>query len=283
MAGGGRGGDTSFPRPRRSLGQNFLVDRRVRARIVAEVGATDTDTVLEIGPGRGALTEGLADAAGRLVLVELDRELARRLEDRFADRPEVTVLQRDILDVPLAELVDDPSRLKVVGNIPYNVTTPILFHVLERPRPAEILLMVQREVADRVLADPGSRDYGALSVGVRAVATVERVFSVSPDAFRPRPRVESSLIRVRPLVPPPLSQAEELALRELTRALFQWRRKQLRKILRDHPALTQDAHELRELLSAAGAGPMDRPETVAPDRFGAMARVLASRAEGDGR
>lgn len=260
------------------MGQNFLVDGNLRRRIVEEARVGKGETVLEIGPGRGALTQGLAGEVevqgGRLILVELDRALARRLSRQFQGRPDVTVIQGDILELDLAEVTGEPSRLKVVGNIPYNVTTPILFHLLERPRPAEILLMVQREVAERIAADPGSGEYGALSVGVRAVASVERVLRAPPEVFRPRPRVHSEVIRLRPLVPPPLSPDEEVALRRLTRALFQWRRKQLRKILKDHPDLGLGPEALADLLAAAGARPTDRPETVSPEGFVAMARLL---------
>jgi len=270
--------DSEFPPVRRSMGQNFLVDGNLRRRIVEEARVGKGETVLEIGPGRGALTQGLAGEVevqgGRLILVELDRALARRLSRQFQGRPDVTVIQGDILELDLAEVTGEPSRLKVVGNIPYNVTTPILFHLLERPRPAEILLMVQREVAERIAADPGSGEYGALSVGVRAVASVERVLRAPPEVFRPRPRVHSEVIRLRPLVPPPLSPDEEVALRRLTRALFQWRRKQLRKILKDHPDLGLGPEALADLLAAAGARPTDRPETVSPEGFVAMARLL---------
>ncbi len=262
-------------RPRRELGQNFLVDPGTRLRIVEAAGIDPGDTVLEIGPGRGALTRGLAERAGTLHLVELDRALAAGLEEEFADNSHVHVLQADILEVDLTSLVADPSALKVVGNIPYNVTTPILFHLLEPPRPAEILLMVQKEVAERIVSEPGSRSYGALSVGVQAVASVERVLQVSPGAFRPRPNVDSTVIRIRPHVPPPLSPEQEGALRRLTRSLFQWRRKQLRRILRDHPELQCSPAELEALLAAAGARPTDRPETVGPEGFRAMAELLA--------
>jgi 16S rRNA (adenine1518-N6/adenine1519-N6)-dimethyltransferase len=275
---GGPGGDP-YPRARRSLGQNFLVDPNLRRRIVEEVGATGEDTVLEIGPGQGALTEGLARRAGRLILVELDRELARRLEERYREEPSVSVLQADILEVRLADLVPKPAQLKVVGNIPYNLTTPIIFHLLTPPRPGSILLMVQREVADRILAEPGGRDYGALTIGVRSVASVERVLSVPAGAFRPRPRVESQVIRMLPRDPSPLSPTEEVTLRRLTRAAFQWRRKQLQKILRDHPDLRQAGPRRDELLAAGGVRPRDRPEDMTVEGFCAMARMLAQSEE----
>jgi 16S rRNA (adenine1518-N6/adenine1519-N6)-dimethyltransferase len=268
------------PRPKRSLGQNFLVDPGHRRRIVDAVGVAPGDTVLEIGPGTGALTDGLAreiaEKGGRLVLVELDDALAAELSRRYAGDPRVTVLHRSILDVPLTEVAPDPSGLKVVGNIPYNLTSPILFHLLAPPRPREAVLMVQREVADRILAPPGTRAYGALSVGVRAVAEVERVFRLAPGAFRPRPRVESTVIRIRPLHPSPLSESEEADLRSLTRALFQWRRKQLGKILRDHPDLTLGEGEVARALAAAGAAPEDRPEALSPERLVRLSRAIGA-------
>lgn len=269
---------TRDPPPRRSLGQNFLVDPNLRRRIVEEIAPRPDETILEVGPGRGALTEGLAREAGRLILVELDRALAQRLEERYGASERVTILQRDILDLSLADLVEDPAELRVVGNIPYNVTTPILFHLLARPRPREIVLMVQKEVAERIVADPGTGEYGALSVGVRTVASVERLLRVSPGAFRPRPRVDSTVIRIRPFSPPSLTAAEEEALRTLTRALFQWRRKQLQKILRDHPDLRLGAADVESLLAAAGARPEARPGEVGPTEFGHMARALTGTA-----
>lgn len=264
----------SSHRPKRSLGQNFLVDGNLRRRIVEETGILPGDTVLEIGPGQGALTELLAEEAHHLILVELDRDLAARLRERFRDRPTVKVVEGDILKLPLEALVEAPEDLRVVGNIPYNITTPILFHLLAQPRPGEILLMVQKEVADRILAEPGTGDFGALTVGVQAVAAVERVLHVPPAAFRPRPKVDSAVIRICPYRPCPLTPEEETALRVLTRSLFQWRRKQLRKTLGSHPELRLPPDRVAALLEAAGAEPTQRPETVGPSGFVAMARLL---------
>lgn len=276
-------------RPRRSLGQNFLVDRGIQARIVEavpEVEGAAGGMILEIGPGKGALTEGLAARGEPLLLVELDRELAAAHRVRWEGMDHVRVLEGDILQTRLAEVVPDPEALVVVGNIPYNITTPILFHLLEPPRPARILLMVQKEVGDRLMAPPGSGGYGALSVGVQTVARVERVLSVPAGAFRPRPKVDSVVLRITPLRPPPLSLEEEAALRTLTRALFQWRRKQIGTTLRKHPDLaapdpaTPDpATPDREgragaLLEALGIDPRTRPEELPPERFVTLARHL---------
>ncbi len=266
-------------RAKRSLGQNFLVDPNTQRAIVESLRPSPADEVMEIGPGQGALTRHLAGRVGRLVLVELDDALAAALAEEFADDPSVTVIHRDVLDVPLEEVSADPAELKVIGNIPYNITTPILFGLLERrPRPREIVLMIQREVADRILAPPGGRTYGALAVGVRAVADAERVMNVGRQAFRPVPDVESTVIRVVPHVPPRLSPDDEAALRTLTRAAFGQRRKQFQRILRDAYGLSVDRVEAvgRE----AGMDLTARPETFAPEQFVALARILRSGANG---
>lgn len=267
----------SSARPKRALGQNFLVDTGVQRRIVEALGVVPGETVLEIGPGRGALTQHLTEVADHLVLVELDDALARMHTLRYADHPGVRVVHADILDVDPAKLVEDPEALRVVGNIPYNITTPILFHFLEGVRPADLHLMVQKEVADRILASPGDSGYGALTVGVRSVARVERVLSVSRGAFRPRPRVDSAVIRIIPKRPSPLEPGEEVALRRLVRSVFQWRRKQLQRTLRHHPELGLSRDEADEVGEALGVDLRRRPETLSPEEFIAMSRLLEGR------
>ena len=267
-------------RPKRSLGQNFLVDGNLQRKIVRALDPSPDDEVLEIGPGRGALTRHLVGRVRRLVLVELDDALAASLEAELGGREDVTVVHADILDVDPADLVEDPERLRVLGNIPYNITTPILFRLLERPRPADILLMVQREVADRILAEAGTSEYGALAVGVRSVATTEHVLNVPRGAFRPVPRVDSSVIRVRPVRPEPLTAAEEDDLRTLTRAAFQWRRKQLQKILRDHPDLGLGRDGVERLEEATGWDLRARPERLSPEDFITLSRAVARERDG---
>jgi 16S rRNA (adenine1518-N6/adenine1519-N6)-dimethyltransferase len=266
------------PRPRhrakRSLGQNFLVDPNLQRKIAEAVGGGADDEVLEVGPGRGALTRHLVGKVGRLVVVELDDDLAAALTERYADRDDVTVINADILAVSPGDHVRDPGRLRVVGNIPYNITTPILFHLLQRPRPLEIVVMVQEEVADRLVAPVGSSAYGALAVGVRSVAFAERLFRVGRGAFRPVPGVDSAVVRIRPLVPAPLSETEEVRLRTLVRAAFQWRRKQMGKILRDHPDLRLSSDRLRSAVEDAGVSVEDRPERLSPEAFIALSRHL---------
>jgi 16S rRNA (adenine1518-N6/adenine1519-N6)-dimethyltransferase len=260
---------------KKSLGQNFLIDPNQQRRIVAALEPEPGDTILEIGSGRGALTRHLVDTADRLVLVELDDYLAADLAREFRDRGTVTVLHADVLALDLGDIVADPARLRVVGNIPYNITTPIIFRLLQQgSRPRRIVLMIQREVADRILAPAGSGEYGALSVGVRAVARVERLFQVGRQCFRPVPRVDSTVIRIDPIDPPPLSVAEDADLRELTRATFSWRRKQLQKTLREAPGYRLDAGAVARVADVTGIAMDQRPEQLEPDHFIRLCRAL---------
>jgi len=262
-----------LPRAKKALGQNFLVDPNLQRRIVEALEPAAGDEVLEIGPGPGALTRHLVPRVRRLVLVELDRELARRLREEFRDDPRVEVVEGDILGVRLEDVSADPASLKVIGNIPYNITTPILFSLLERrPRPREIVLMVQREVAERIVAAPGSKTYGALAVGVQTVAAAERVLNVPRHVFRPKPEVESAVVRIVPFSPPPLSPGEEDAVRALTRAAFGQRRKQFQRILRDAYGLSPE--QVAALEERTGYDLRDRPETFSPERFVRLARAL---------
>jgi len=262
-------------RAKRSLGQNFLVDPNAQRRIVESLEAGLGDEVVEIGPGHGALTQHLAGRVRRLVLVELDNELAPALARAYAGRDDVVVVQRDVLETDIAALLEEPARAKVVGNIPYNITTPILFHLLDtRPRPERIVVMIQKEVADRIIAQPGGKTYGALSVALRAVADVERVLQVKRGAFRPAPDVDSTVIRITPRVPVPLTDEEERDLRELTRAAFGWRRKQLGTILRNAEAYALEQLQVEELAARTGVAPDRRPETIDPETFVALAREL---------
>jgi 16S rRNA (adenine1518-N6/adenine1519-N6)-dimethyltransferase len=264
-------------RARRSLGQNFLVDGNLQKKIVALLGAGPDDEVLEIGPGRGALTEHLAGRVGRLILVELDEHLATALTRTYAGREDISVIHNDILAVDPSALARAPGRLMVVGNIPYNITTPLIFHLLERPRPASLLLMVQKEVAERLVARPGTSEYGALAVGVRTVAQVERVFAVPRTAFRPMPGVDSAVVRITPRVPEPLTADEEAHLRIFTRASFQWRRKQMQKILRDHADLALSPERVQAIALETRLELTRRPETFSPDEFVAFSRLVAGR------
>lgn len=263
-------------RPKKSLGQNFLVDGNLQRKIVEALVLDLQDELLEIGPGRGALTRHMVGRTRSLTLVELDRELAAALKEELAGKDGVRVIQGDILELDLAEVSSRVEELKVVGNIPYNITTPILFHLLDRPRPREILLMVQKEVADRILASPGTSSYGALTIGVQSVSVAERVLRVPRTAFRPVPAVDSAVIRVTPLRPAPLSLDEELALRGLTKAAFQQRRKQFQTILRGHPRFSFSHDDVAGLERETGFDLTRRPETFSPRDFIRLSRAIRS-------
>ncbi len=263
------------PRAKRSLGQNFLVDPNIQRRIVAALEAGPNDTVLEVGPGTGALTRHLAGTVERLIAVELDDALAEALQGELGALPGVEIVHANALELDLGRLLQGAPSPIIVGNIPYNITTPLIFHLLDtEPPPRTIVLMIQREVADRMLAAPGGREYGALSVGVRAIADVERLFNVSKSAFWPPPEVMSTVIRLTPHAPRRLTRAEERDLRTLTRVTFSWRRKQLQKILRSAPAYGLSPSAVAELSGATGLDFEDRPESLAPEEFVRLARAL---------
>jgi 16S rRNA (adenine1518-N6/adenine1519-N6)-dimethyltransferase len=254
-----------------------LVDPNLQRKIVGAVGAGPEDEVLEIGPGRGALTRHLVGTVRRLVLVELDDDLAEKWRREYADRDDVVVVHGDVLQTDLGAVLESPADARVVGNIPYNITSPIIFKLLGRPRPRDIVLMVQAEVADRITADVGTKSYGALSVGVRSIASAKRLFGVGRGAFRPVPGVDSAVLRITPKQPPPLDVQEEEALREVVRGSFQWRRKQLQKILRDHPDLRVPAGELGDVAERAGIELSARPETLSPEAFIRLSAALPDR------
>lgn len=262
-------------RARKSLGQNFLVDPGIQRRIIAAVDPHPEDVILEIGPGQGALTQHLVDSGARVIAIELDDRLAPLLRRQFADKPNFSLLHKDALTFAPADINVDMARVKLVGNIPYNITTPLIFHFLERSlRPNFLILMVQKEVADRIIAAPGSKDYGALSVGVRTVATADRLFNVGRGAFRPVPNVESSIIRITPMAPPPFSDEEEARIRELTRTAFAWRRKQLQKILRASDAYHLTPEQVLNVHHQTGIDLNLRPEALSPEQFIQLAGAL---------
>ena len=264
-------------RARKSLGQNFLVDANIQRRIVDAIDPQPHDTIIEIGPGQAALTEHLVQSSARIIGVELDDRLADNLQRRFAAADNFKIVRGDALKWQPTDDGVDIKSAKLIGNIPYNITTPLLFHFLQpEMRPHTLVLMIQKEVADRILAEPGGKEYGALSIGVRTVATVEKLFTVGRGAFRPVPGVDSCVIRVTPHQPAPLAPDEERDLRELTRICFSWRRKQLQKILRASPEYGLDAEQLGQVESSTGIDLNARPETLSPDAFITLSRALRS-------
>jgi 16S rRNA (adenine1518-N6/adenine1519-N6)-dimethyltransferase len=270
-------------RARKSLGQNFLIDANIQRKIVAALEPQPQETVVEIGPGLGALTVHLLGNVAHLIVIELDDRLAEQLQAQHGERADFTLVHDNVLDVDLTKLAL-PTDYKIIGNIPYNITTPLLFKLLEPPvRPALLVIMVQKEVAQRVTATPGHKEYGALSVGVQSVARAERLFTVSRGSFRPSPNVDSAVLRITPISPAPLTRAEENDLRALTRTLFGQRRKQMQSILRRAPGYELDAAQVERVAAAIGVEPSCRPEELSPLQFIQLARVLRNDDRPTGR
>jgi 16S rRNA (adenine1518-N6/adenine1519-N6)-dimethyltransferase len=255
------------PRAKRRLGQHFLADPRILARIADALAPGPQDTVLEIGSGRGGLTAALEPRAGRLVAIEKDRGLVPFLRERF---PAVRVIEADALEVDW-HAVAGPDFL-LTGNIPYNITSPLIDKALTPPAPSRTVFLVQREVADRVTAAASSAAYGALSVGVQAVARAERLFTVSPGAFHPPPKIDSAVLRLTPLAAPLVADSERAPFRRLVVGLFSFRRKQLLRGLRELTGWA--APRVGEVLERLGLEATVRPEALTPERFAALLRGL---------
>lgn len=270
MEDGGRRDASRLPPIRKSLGQHFLNDPRILGRIADALELTGAELAIEIGPGRGALTELLLPRVRQLFVIEYDRALAEHLRRRYENDARITVIEQDVLQVNLGELAGGPYV--VAGNVPYYITTPILFHGLTRPRPERAVYLVQREVAERIVATPGSREYGALSANVQAVANAELLFRVPAGAFRPPPKVESAVVRIVPRADPVVRADEEDGFRALVQGAFGFRRKQMRRVIRG--LWDVDAAVAEDVLGTAGIDPMARPETLSPELF---ARLLRAR------
>ena len=262
-------------RAKRSLSQNFLVDPNIRRKIVAELRAGPDDEVLEVGPGHGELSDLLAGTVARLVLVEKDDRLAADLAARFAGRADVQVVHGDALEADLAGLLGRDRAGLLISNLPYGITSPLIFRFFEmRPLPRRMVLLVQKEVADRITASEGNKIYGALSVGVQARANVRVAFRVGRGAFRPIPAVDSSVLLIEPRTE--VASQERLAdLRVLTRVAFSHRRKQLGRILRSAPEYALEADEVDRILDSIGVSGRARPETLTPDQFLSLAASLS--------
>ncbi|HSE51212.1 MAG TPA: 16S rRNA (adenine(1518)-N(6)/adenine(1519)-N(6))-dimethyltransferase RsmA [Gemmatimonadales bacterium] len=258
-------------RARKRFGQHFLQHRAILDRIVAALAPAPGDLVLEIGPGPGGLTEALAARGARVVAIEKDRDLVPLAQGRV---PEARIVEGDALALDWRAIAaagpDQP--LLVTGNIPYNITSPLLDRALLPPRPARIVFLVQKEVAERLAAAPGGKTYGALTVGVQAVAGVEKLFTVPAGAFTPPPKVESAVVRIVPLADPMVEDADLAAFRRLVVGLFGFRRKQLVRGLRELTGWPAERVVLA--LERAGLAVSARPETVEPRAFAGLLRVL---------
>jgi 16S rRNA (adenine1518-N6/adenine1519-N6)-dimethyltransferase len=259
-------------RPRKRFGQHFLEPAWV-AKLVGALDAAPDDTFLEIGPGRGALTAPLSALVRTLIAVEIDRDLASALPSRL---PDVRVVRADFLDVDLRDLLrEERTPVRVVGNLPYNVASPILFKLLRDADEGRLLrdatLMLQKEVADRLVARPGSTTYGALAIQVALLADAERILSLPPGAFRPPPKVKSAVVRLR-FRPAAVDVGDRATFETLVRGLFLQRRKTVGNALK--PVADSLRQSATALIERAQVDPSRRPEALSLDDFARLSRAV---------
>ena len=260
---------------KKNFGQNFLIDDHVIGKIIRAAGITKESRVLEIGPGIGTLTQHLSDAAGQVVAVEIDGNLIPILEETLAGRDNIRVVHQDILKCDIPALMGD-GPFSVVANLPYYITTPIIMQLLESGIPAEsITVMVQKEVADRMAAAPGTKDYGALSLAVQYYAEPYLAANVPPNCFMPRPNVGSAVVRLDRRTEKKVSVQDEKLLFRLIRASFGQRRKTLVNALSHGAELPKDM--IREVLPEQGLSETVRGETLSLEQFGALADAFSAR------
>jgi 16S rRNA (adenine1518-N6/adenine1519-N6)-dimethyltransferase len=253
-------------KPRKRFGQNFLHDQTVIDRIIACIAPEPTDLLVEIGPGQAALTRPLLESGAELHLIEIDRDLVSQLQKRFSDEINITIHCCDALRANLPEITANrPFRL--IGNLPYNISTPLIFHVLQwHEQVVDMHFMLQKEVVDRMAAEPGSRTYGRLSVMTQFRCEVTPLFDVLPESFSPIPRVSSSIVRLQPLKEPPADAGSFRNFERVVSAAFSQRRKTLRNSLREHFTADQ--------ILATGIDPGQRAEQLSLSQFSALARSL---------
>lgn len=262
----------------KKFGQNFLIDPHVLDKIIRSAEITPDDMVLEIGPGIGTMTQYLACAAGKVVAVEIDRALIPILEETLEGYDNVRVINGDILKMDLAKLAEEENGgrpVKVVANLPYYITTPIIMSLFEGQVPLKsITVMVQKEVADRMQAAPGSKDYGALSLAVQYYAKPYIAANVPQNCFIPRPRIGSAVIRLERYEAPPVEVKDEKLLFQVIRASFNQRRKTLANGLKNSSELDFSKEEIEAAIEKLGKGPAVRGETLTLEEFAELSNRL---------
>ena len=262
---------SSTRRPLKALGQNFLVDGTIIDKIISSADVQPEDSVLEIGPGRGALTEILAQQAGRLVLVEFDHALAAALKKRYQHDQRVTVIDGDVLEVDLADILSGAGSWKVVANLPYNISTAVLFRLQEvRDKLSRMILMLQKEVGDRLVALPDCKDYGVTTVLLGLWFDIRREFLVHPGCFHPSPKVDSAVLRFVPLAAPRAAVGDEVVFKRVVKGAFAMRRKTLINCLKATELVPLD--DLQRILDECGIDGKRRGETLSLDEFAALSQ-----------
>ena len=269
------------------FGQNFLIDAHVLSKIIAAAGITQEDCVLEIGPGIGTMTQALAENAGHVYAVEIDDKLIPILSDTLSSYDNVTVIHDDILKVDIRKLAEEVCggrKFKVCANLPYYITTPIIMGLLEGDAPIDnITVMVQKEVAERMQALPGTKDYGALSLAVRYYADPYLVANVPQNCFMPRPDVSSAVIRLTKLPAPRVQVRDPHLLFAVIRASFNQRRKTLFNGLRNSAEIPYTADVIRAAIETLGRGESVRGEALTLEEFAKLADALLSCGESSGK
>lgn len=264
----------------KKFGQNFLIDTHVLDKIIASAEITKDDMVLEIGPGIGTMTQYLACAAGKVVAVEIDKTLIPILEDTLSEYDNVQIINQDVLKVNLAKLAEeenDGKPIKVVANLPYYITTPIIMGLFENHVPLKsITVMVQKEVADRMQVGPGTKDYGALSLAVQYYAKPYIVANVPPNCFMPRPKVGSAVIRLERYEEPPVQVADEKLMFRIIRASFNQRRKTLVNGLKNSSEIQFSKEEIEAAIETLGKGASVRGEALTLEEFARLSNILSS-------
>jgi 16S rRNA (adenine1518-N6/adenine1519-N6)-dimethyltransferase len=251
-------------KPRKRFGQHFLHEHGVIQRTVAAFDPKPSDHVVEIGPGEGVLTRELIGKVAKLDVIELDRDLIERLHQSLPET--VTIHNADALKFDFCSLAPSQEKLRIIGNLPYNISTPLLFHLLDQAHcVGDMLFMLQKEVVDRMAATPGGKDYGRLSVMLQWGAKVEKLFNVAPGAFRPPPKVDSSVVRLTPHAVPPVDVRDPQRFAQIVQAAFAQRRKVLRNTLKGLVA--------PETMERLGIDPGRRAETLSLQEFAALANA----------
>ena len=262
----------------KKFGQNFLIDAHVLEKIISAAGITKDDCVLEIGPGIGTMTQYLAESAGQVIAVEIDTNLLPILADTLKDYSNVKVINQDILKVDINELVKEYNNgrpIKVVANLPYYITTPIIMGLFENQVPVDsITIMVQKEVADRMQVGPGTKDYGALSLAVQYYAKPKIVANVPPNCFMPRPKVGSAVIRLERYEKPPVEVKNEKLMFRIIRASFNQRRKTLVNGLKNSQEIPFSKEQIEQALGMCGLSLSVRGEALTLAQFAQLANAF---------
>lgn len=253
---------------RKRFGQNFLHDQGVIDDIISSINPSDGENLVEIGPGLGALTEPVCESVSKLTVIELDRDLAKRLRSHPFMQEKLNIIEADALKFDFAQLTENTQPLRIFGNLPYNISTPLMFHLFSfTGRILDMHFMLQKEVVDRLAAEPGTKHFGKLSVMAQYYCQVTPVLHVPPHAFKPAPKVDSAVVRLAPHQTPPVQVNNIATLEQVCATAFNQRRKTLRNSLKD--LLSADQIESLDI------SPTSRPETLSLNQFAALANCVA--------